>query len=60
MGVLVAKLYAIATMISLPEMQFNIFMIWEPSIYSYRIGKVIFRESDLPHAVPCESLVREG
>jgi hypothetical protein len=28
MGVLVAKLHAIATMISLPEMQFNIFMIW--------------------------------
>jgi hypothetical protein len=28
MGMLAAKLHAIATMISLPEMQFNIFMIW--------------------------------
>ena len=26
------------------------------SIHSYRIGKVIFQESDLPHGAPSESL----
>jgi hypothetical protein len=30
-----------------------------PSIYLYRIGKVIFQESDLPHGVPRGSLGRE-
>jgi hypothetical protein len=30
------------------------------SIHSYRIGKVIFQESDLPHGVLRESLGREG
>jgi len=30
------------------------------SIHSYRIGKVIFQESDRPHGVPSVSLGRES
>src|SRR4029077_12324287 len=44
MGALAAKLHAIATMISLPEMQFNIFMIWSLQSIHTELAKLYSRK----------------